>query len=183
MLKNQSYTRPMSDIGFIQQGLQHMQLETGIESTLNELVQLAVSAARSEAGSLFLLDEEQQVLKHAVSVGLPDDYVKGCGDVPLGEQCCGRAAKFNKAWVVSDMLTDPLFASAREASIKSGIRAAFSVPVIEAQGKVLGSLACHYREPFTPSPYEIERNHVFATLIAFALVREWSQPKKNAQGS
>lgn len=70
------------------------------------------------------------------------------------------------------MLSDPLFASAREASIKSGIRAAFSVPVIEANGKVLGSLACHYRKPFSPSAYEIERNHLFATLIAFALVRE-----------
>jgi GAF domain-containing protein len=70
------------------------------------------------------------------------------------------------------MLSDPLFAAAREASVKSGIRAAFSVPVITADGRVLGSLACHYRKPFTPTAYEIERNHLFATLIAFALVRE-----------
>jgi GAF domain-containing protein len=76
------------------------------------------------------------------------------------------------------MLTDPLFASAREASVKSGIRAAFSVPVIDAQGKVLGSLACHYRKPFSPTAYEIERNHLFATLIAFALVRDWDHTQK-----
>ena len=168
----------MSDIGFLQRGLSVIQSETLVQATLNELVQLAVNAAKSEAGSLFLLDEERQVLKMAVTIGLPDDYVKGCGDVALGDQCCGRAALHRKAWVVTDMLTDPLFASAREASLKSGIRAAFSVPVIDAQGKVLGSLACHYRKPFFPSAYEIERNHVFATLIAFALVRDWSHSEK-----
>ena len=168
----------MSDIGFIQQGLRAIQSEALVHSTLHELVQLAVNAARSEAGSLFLVDEERQVLKMAVTIGLPDEYVKNCGDVPLGDQCCGRAAQQKKAWVVTDMLTDPLFASGREASVKSGIRAAFSVPVIDAQGKVLGSLACHYRKPFSPTAYEIERNHVFATLIAFALVRDWSQTEK-----
>ena len=138
----------MSDIGFLQQGLQVIQSETLVHSTLNELVQLAVNAARSEAGSLFLLDEERQVLKIAVAIGLPDEYVKGCGDIALGDQCCGRAAQQKKAWVVTDMLTDPLFASAREASVKSGIRAAFSVPVIDAQGKVLGSAGLSLSETF-----------------------------------
>ena len=168
----------MPDIRFLQQGLQVIQSETLVHSTLNELVQLAVNAAKAEAGSLFLLDEERQVLKMAVAIGLSDEYLKGCGDVALGDQCCGRADQQKKAWVVTDMLTDPLFASAREASVKSGIRAAFSVPVIDAQGKVLGSLACHYREPFSPTAYEIERNHLFATLIAFALVRDWDHAQK-----
>lgn len=161
----------MSDMALIQQGLQHIQAGTAMSSTLHELVRLAVSAAKSEAGSLALMDEERQVLKITVTVGLPEEYVKGCGDVALGDQCCGRAALHRKAWIVTDMLTDPLFASAREAAASTGIRAAFSVPVIQADGKVLGSLACHYRKPFTPSAYEIERNHLFATLIAFALVR------------
>ena len=161
----------MSDMAFIQQGLQQIQSGTAVESTLNELVQLAVSAAKSEAGSLALMDEERQILKIAIAVGLPEDYVKGCGDIALGDQCCGRAALHRKPWIVTDMLSDPLFASAREASARTGIRAAFSVPVIQANGKVLGSLACHYRKPYTPTAYEIERNHLFATLIAFALVR------------
>lgn len=168
----------MSDIGFLQQGLQFIQTEADTHATLTELVQLAVNAARSDAGSLFLLDQKQQVLKRTVTIGLPDEYVKSCGDVPMGEQCCGRAAMDKKAWVVTDMLIDPLFASAREASVKSGIRAAFSVPVVDAMGEVLGSIACHYREPFTPTCYEIERNHLFATLIAFALVRDRERSHK-----
>lgn len=173
----------MSDIGFLQQGLRQIQADTPVNSTLKELVQLAVNAAKSEAGSLFLMDEARQVLTKAVTIGLPDEYVAGCGEVALGDQCCGRAALHKKAWIVSDMLNDPLFASAREASLKSGIRAAFSVPVIEANGRVLGSLACHYRKPFTPTSYDIERNHVFATLIAFALVRDWSHANSQPHGN
>ena len=164
----------MSDMAFIQKGLDQIQSGIAADSTLNELVQLAVSAAKAEAGSLSLMDEERQVLKITVTVGLPEEYVKGCGDIALGDQCCGRAALHRKPWIVTDMLTDPLFATAREASARTGIRAAFSVPVIQANGKVLGSLACHYRKPYTPTAYEIERNHLFATLIAFALVRDWS---------
>lgn len=173
----------MSDIGFMQQGLQHIQAGTAVNSTLTELVQLAVNAAKSQAGTLFLVDEERQVLKMAVNIGLPDEYLQGCGDVAIGDQCCGRAVQHRKAWMVTDMLSDPLFATAREGAVQSGIRAAFSVPVISADGKVLGSLACHYRKPFTPTAYEIERNHVFATLIAFALVRDWTHPKTHANGN
>lgn len=127
------------------------------------------------------MDEERQVLKIAITVGLPEDYVKGCGDITLGGQCCGRAALHRKPWIFTDMLSDPLFASAREASARTGIRSAFSVPVIQANGKVLGSLACHYRKPYTPTAYEIERNHLFATLIAFALVRNQDHTLSQAQ--
>lgn len=127
------------------------------------------------------MDEERQVLKIAITVGPPEDYVKGCGDIALGDQCCGRAALHRKPWIFTDMLSDPLFASAREASARTGIRSAFSVPVIQANGKVLGSLACHYRKPYTPTAYEIERNHLFATLIAFALVRNQDHTLSQAQ--
>jgi GAF domain-containing protein len=57
---------------------------------------------------------------------------------------------WRKPWIVSDMLSDPLFAAAKEASVKSGIRAAFSVPVITADGRVLGSLACHIASHLLP---------------------------------
>jgi hypothetical protein len=91
----------MSDLTLIQQGLQHIQYGSEVNSTLNELVQLAVSAAKSEAGSLALMDQERKTLRITVAVGLPDEYVKGCGEISLGDQCCGRAALHRKPWIVS----------------------------------------------------------------------------------
>jgi GAF domain-containing protein len=136
---------------------------------VERLVRLAGEGANSQACSLYLLNDAGTHLVPGIIIGLPDSYVLGCGPVELGTQCCGRAAKHRKPWIVSDMHTDPLFASAKQASIDSNIRAAFSVPVISISGKVLGSLACHYADPYTPTANDIERNEIFAKLIAFAL--------------
>ena len=60
----------MSDTPFIKQGLELLGYPATMTSTLTNLVQLAVKAARSEAGSLFLLDEQRQVLKRAVTIAV-----------------------------------------------------------------------------------------------------------------
>ena len=72
-------------------------------------------------------------------------------------------------WIVSDMWADPLFKDAAEGAKKAGIRAAFSVPVLDYEGNCLGSLASHFRSTFTPTAHDLERQSLFAKLIAFAL--------------
>jgi GAF domain-containing protein len=139
---------------------------------IERLVRLAGEGANSAACSLYLLDEAKQFLHPGIVIGLPEAYVKGCGAVAVGTQCCGRAVKHKKPWIVSDMLTDPLFADAREAAESSPIKAAFSVPVITSDGEVLGSLACHYKKPYTATENDIERNQIFAQLIAYALTQD-----------
>jgi GAF domain-containing protein len=66
------------------------------------------------------------------------------------------------------MLSDPLFKDGVQGAKGSDIRAGFSVPVI-AHNIAVGSLACHFRRPHTPTRTEIERNQSFATLIAYGL--------------
>jgi putative methionine-R-sulfoxide reductase with GAF domain len=140
--------------------------------TLTNLVQGAMNAARSRGGSLYLLDESGTHLKPRVIVGLPEEYIAACGDIPVGTQCCGMAVAHRKPWFVEDMLADPLFSGVGDNCAAAGFRSAFSVPVIDASGEIYGSLACQFPEVRKPSEYEIERNHVFATLIAFALMKE-----------
>lgn len=159
------------DLSLLAESLNSIRQATDLNSKLTELVRLAAEAAKSDAASLYLVHEDEGVLKPAVVLGLPEDFVKGCGNVAIGDQCCGRAVKFRRPWVVSDMVSDPLFASGREAALQSGIRAGFSVPVIDAEDNCVAALGCHYRKPFQPTTYEIERNRVFATLIAFTIAQ------------
>jgi putative methionine-R-sulfoxide reductase with GAF domain len=112
-----------------------------LERALGELVQMAAESAHSKFGSFYVIDPSENVLKPLVTYGLPEAYIEQCGNVRIGDQCCGRAVKHRKPWTVSDMLSDPLFESAREAAMKSPIRAGFSVPVIDENGDCLGSLA------------------------------------------
>jgi GAF domain-containing protein len=136
---------------------------------LEDLVRLAGQAAKSDACSLFKVDPTGTVLVPVVLVGLPQEYVAGIGEVEIGSQCCGRAVAFGKPWIVRDMLTDPLFVDGLKGAQDSGIRAAFSVPVRGRKGEIIGSLACHYRRPYTPTNVDIERNELYAKLIGFAM--------------
>jgi GAF domain-containing protein len=159
------------DLTFYESGLQLIKGNGDLRLAVGELIQLAAEDGNSGAGSLYIADWHQQVLKPLVTYGLPKAYVEACGDVRVGDQCCGRAVQHRKPWIVSDMLTDPLFATAREATSSSPIRAAFSVPVIDKEGECFGSLACHYAETHTASVDEINSNKVWATMIAHAMSR------------
>jgi GAF domain-containing protein len=149
---------------------------------VERLVRLAGEGANSNACSLYLLNDAKTHLVPGVVIGLPESYVAGCGNVEVGTQCCGRAVQHKKAWIVSDMLSDPLFAEAKKAAQESGIRSGFSVPVISSSGEVLGALGCQYRWPYTPPPTHIERNEIFAKLIAFALEQDHGHIEVAAAG-
>ena len=130
------------------------------------MVRLACELADAQGATLFLV--HGSVLRPFIVYNLPKEYIAGIGDVKIGTQCCGRAVEHKRPWIVSDMLTDPLFADGRDGALSSPIRAAFSVPVLDGE-RAIASLACHYEAPRSPSKIDIERNEVFARLISIAL--------------
>lgn len=140
-----------------------------LKRALAELVQMAAQSANSKFGSFYVVDPSENVLKPLVTYGLPQAYIEACGNVRIGDQCCGRAVQHRKPWTVSDMLSDPLFESARQAAMKSPIRAGFSVPVIDQNGNCLGCLASQYDEVHVATPEEIVRNQTWAEMIAHTI--------------
>ena len=130
------------------------------------MVRLACELADGYGASLFWVDGT--VLRPYIIYNLPEEYIAGIGLVRVGSQCCGRAVEHKRPWIVTDMLADPLFTEGRDGAKASLIRAAFSVPVLDSD-KAIASLACHYTVAHTPSALDIERNQVFAKLIAISL--------------
>lgn len=159
------------DVHFFERGLHLIKGNGDLKAALGELVQLAAESGNCTSSSFYIADWNNNVLKPLVTYGLPPAYVEACGDVCIGDQCCGRAVNHRKPWIVSDMLSDPLFASAKEAALVSPIRAAFSVPVIDDGNICIGSLACHYDKTHTATLQEIERNETWAGLIAHTISR------------
>jgi len=133
---------------------------------LTTMVRLACELANAHGASLFWVDG--LVLRPHIIYNLPKEYIAGGGAVRIGTQCCGRAVEHKKPWIVTDMLKDPLFSEGRDGAKASMIRAAFSVPVLDGD-QAIASLACHYTSPYDPSKLDIERNEVFAKLIAISL--------------
>ena len=160
---------PHDDSEFLLAGMEFVTKIPHAKVAVEKLVTAAAAAIGSDMGSFYILNEAKQVLEPYVTVNFPAAYAAACSSVPLGEQCCGRAAKYKHPWIVEDMWSDPLFADAREGAMQAGIRAGFSVPVLDFDGNCLGALASHFRSPFRPTSYDLERQSLFAKLISFAL--------------
>jgi hypothetical protein len=115
---------------------------------------VACEMANAHGATLFIVDGD--ILRPYLIYNLPAEYIHGIGEVRVGAQCCGRAVEHRKPWIVTDMLTDPLFAEARAGAVAWPIPAAFSVPVLD-RDNTIASLACHFTQPHTPISLDIER--------------------------
>jgi GAF domain-containing protein len=164
------------DTKFLLAGMEYVASSKDSMAVLRALVEAASASVGSNMGSLYTLDHSRGVLTPLILHNLPETYTAGCSEVPLGTQCCGRAALHHVPWIVSDMWSDPLFTDCREAAMASNMRSGFSVPVLDAHGKCLGTLASHFNTSFTPSAYDVERQSLFAKLIAFAMARQQHNP-------
>lgn len=176
-----SLPRPTDDSDFLLAGMSFVASSTDAKETVRKLVAASAASLGSDMGSFFIISRERGVLVPYVTLNLPDEYLAGCSVVELGDQCCGRAALHKLPWIVEDMWSDPLFSTAAEGAKKSGIRAALSMPVLAADGECLGSLAAHFRDPFKPNLYQLERQSLFAKLIGFALVKHGVMPATAAK--
>jgi GAF domain-containing protein len=173
----------MNEEIFIANGKRHIVASQDVNKTVRDLVRVAAEAVGSNMGALLLLEQDRKVLKPAVIANLPEEYIKGCGEVRLGEQCCGRAVLHGVPWHVEDIWSSHFFPpEGRESAQRAGVRAVFSIPVVDAEGKCLGSLSAHFSEPHVASLYEIERHCLFAELIAFALSPEAVAVRRSVRG-
>src|SRR5689334_14772338 len=114
-----------------------------LPSIIPELVHLARTAAEAEGGGLWLLrGDAEPYLQLTYYEGLPHSYVECVQRAPLGCMTCGRAVAEKRSVVSAGIHADPEYALAAG----SKICASFSVPVIGHNGKVHGSLACHFTQ-------------------------------------
>lgn len=141
----------------------------GLPLAIATYVDLAVESSGAIGGSFYVRNVIQEVLVPYATIEIPPAFTRLCGHVRVGDQCCGRAVLHKKPWVVANMLTDPLFASAGDAVANSPIRAGFSVPVLEAGGECIGALGCVFREPHAPTTEQISQNEIWADFIARAI--------------
>ena len=165
------------ETAFLNNGIRYVTEARDLKDALTKIVAAAAATVGSECGSLYLLQSDGN-LEPYILHNFPDDYLVGCKTVPLGTQCCGRAALHKVPWIVEDMWTDPLFVDCREAAKKAGMRSAISVPVLMADGRCVGTLASQFKEIYRPTEYSIERHRLFAQLIAFAIARDLEQTKR-----
>jgi|GEM_PF-808543 len=121
--------------------------------------------------SILLLEGER--LRHGAAPSLPPDYNQKIDGLQIGPTAgsCGTAAYLKKPVIVSDTLSDPLWADFRDLAQQYGLRACWSTPILSQRGDVLGTFAMYYREVRSPSAYELQLIERTVHLASLAIER------------
>ena len=132
--------------------------------------------------SVLLLDPDGVTLRNAASPSLPEEYSKATNGAKAGPCAgsCGTAIYRQAPVVVSDIATDPLWASYRDAALAHGLRACWSTPITSKDGTLLGTFAIYYREPRIPDAQHVALIAHATHLAALAIERDRDQTQLRA---
>ena len=145
-----------------------------LSEILTNLVLLMEGQAEGLRCSILLLSRDGIHVRHGAAPNLPDVYVKAVDGAPIGPRAgsCGTAMYTRQPVVVTDVLTDPLWADYRDLAKISGLRACWSTPILSSQGEVLGSFAMYRQESRGPRPEEQRLTEVATHLAGIAIQRQ-----------
>ena len=144
-----------------------------MHTSLDALVRLIERVAPGMRGSVLILDEDGVTLRHGAAPHLPEAYCRLIDGERIGPAAgsCGTAAYRREHVIVRDIATDPLWAGYREVAKPFGLAACWSTPIIDANGRVLGTFAMYYDEPRTPTDADIALTETATLLSANIITR------------
>jgi len=101
--------------------------------------------------------DEFGLLHPLAGPSLPSSYSDAIDNVPIGPCAgsCGTAAFRNEQVLVTDIASDPLWAECRAVALPHGLRACWSSPIRNREGRVVATFAFYYRT--CRGPDELER--------------------------
>ncbi|MDD0837975.1 EAL domain-containing protein [Curvibacter sp. HBC61] len=163
--------------------LQKKVLESMVRETpLPELMALVCREVERIApevtATILSVDEDGRV--HPLAAPSMPAYVGAAIDgLQIGPQAgsCGTAAWRGEPVLVTDIHTDPLWADYRALFAPTGLRACWSSPIKNHQGRVVGTFAFYFQEQRVPDALHHRLVEVCLHLCTVALEREASRQR------
>lgn len=155
--------------------LEAMARDTPLREVL-EMVCEEVERIAPEISASILEVDEHGVLHPLAAPSLPFSYSSRLDGVQIGPSVgsCGTAAWRKHPVLVSDIATDPLWANYRHLILPLGYNCCWSTPILNKDGRVLGTFAFYYREagPHLASKFHRQLIQACTHLCALAMERE-----------
>jgi len=157
--------------------LKMMLIGASLNEVLTSITRLIEAHSEGMLCSIFLLDEDGLHLRYGVAANLPQAYQAATDGVCIGPNVgsCGAAAYLRQPVFVSDILSHPNWANFRSVVLQSGLRAAWSTPIMSQDGKVLGTFCMYYREVRHPGTHDIQLIDYASRIAGIAIERERSR--------
>jgi GAF domain-containing protein len=146
-LYEQAYTRALE------------MMETGYSRVeiLSYLTTVAEKAAGPDTVSSILLLDKDGLLRNGASPQLPSDYLRAIDGLKPhpGVGTCASAAATGSMVITEDFYADSKWAELRHLPLALGFKGAWSMPIITADGKVLGTFGTYFSNKRLPSENEV----------------------------
>jgi PAS domain S-box-containing protein len=144
-----------------------------LTETLDALMLLIESQSDGVYCSVLLLDDDGVRIHPGSAPSLPKEYMDALDNFPIGPDVgsCGTAMWRKETVVVSDVLSDPLWAPYKGLIEPHGFRACWSTPIYLERSHVLGSFAMYYREVRSPVADDMRLISVATHLAGIAIER------------
>ena len=135
------------------QVLEQVSEGVGVSEILEGICQRMGGILDGARTSVALVSEDGQRLEQWVASDLPEVWCRAVANLPVaeGEAACGTAT-YRRAPVISaDIAQDPLWEAYREQALQNGLAACWSLPVLDAAGRPIASLACYFDRSRAPT--------------------------------
>lgn len=127
--------------------------------------------------TVLLLSPDGRTLTHGAAPSLPESYVSVLDGEPIGPAAgsCGTAAYTRGIVIVEDIATNPLWERYREHALAHGLRACWSIPVMDRDNVVLATFAVYHSTPLAPTPTQLRLVQRFVHLVRVAIRHDLAQ--------
>jgi len=144
---------------------------------LNAIVGNIEALSHDSLGSILLLDPDGVHVHHGAASNLPEAYIRALDGSEIGPAAgsCGTAAYRQAPVIVTDIETDPLWDDYRELARAHGLRACWATPIIDADGRVLGTFAMYYRQPRSPGEEDFRLIERATHIAGIAIERKQAE--------
>lgn len=134
---------------------------------LNETLGAVIALLGADKGVLQLLDSKREVLAIAAQRGFEHEFLDFFCEVTADtDSSSGRALRKNERFIVEDIEQDPLFAPFRPIMRKANVRSVVSIPLIMADGSVLGMLSAYFSHVHRPTEQDLRRLDLYIRQAA-----------------
>ncbi len=135
-----------------------------------EILGAVTATLGAETGAVRLREGERGDLETVASVGLAPEWLARFGRVAVGQDACGLAVASCGPVVVEDLETGA-DEGPREAARAGGYRAVFSVPLLDHDGRPVGTVAAFFPAPHRPPARQVGVVERYARRAADALAQ------------
>lgn len=160
-----------------------LELNTGKRMTLRALLNYFLKGIQMIFPGMYCcvltLDEDGKSVRLLSAPGLPAIYSHAIDGLPIGPGAgsCGTAMYRKETVIVTDIATDPLWEGHRDLTLSFGLRACWSIPVLNDRDEVLAAFSVYYTTVKSPAQGEMDTFERIANLVTIIIESKRAEEK------